>query len=221
MIAMYFLVWFLCWPFGIANAVEPARPDVNQRLSTQKEERFNQLVDLSVENAFKKLKAPEFMADEEYLNRAIHEAFKDRKEEAVEIAMTFVRSKQVQKSEDGPENLYIAKQVLHVFPGVALESLLDLYGSAGPKVRRNVVYVLGEMAGGKTVRALLIHALDDTATCEEASPETVGDPLRVCDVAYNPLVIRYKVKGVLRTIGTVHDIEVRDHHIEKLKRMEL
>jgi HEAT repeat protein len=206
---------------GMAHAVEPKRVDVNQSFSPEKEERINRLIDCSVEQVFLKLKSPEFMSEEEYLNKAIHKAFKDRKDEAVEMAMTHVKSRQILKTEEGPENLYIAKQVLHVFPGVALESLLDLYSGAGPKVRRNVIYVLGEMAGGKAVKDLLVHALDDTATCEEASAETVGDPLRVCDVAYNQLVIRYRVKGVLRTIGTVHNTEVRDHHIRELRKLEL
>ena len=49
--------------------------------------------------------------------------------------------------------------------------------------------------------------------------ETVGEPLRICDVAYNQLVLRYNVKGVLRVIGTIHKIDVRNYHIEKLKAL--
>ena len=44
-----------------------------------------------------------------------------------------------------------------------------------------------------------------------------ANPLRVCDVAYNLIVLHYGIQNVLRTIGTVHRIEVRDYHIDKLK----
>ena len=57
----------------------------------------------------------------------------------------------------------------------------------------------------------------DKSVCEEKLPESVGDPLRVCDVAYNQIVLHFEIQNVLRTIGTVHRIEVRDYHIDKLK----
>ncbi len=72
------------------------------------------------------------------------------------------------------------------------------------------------MAGGDVIRLLLIEALDDDTSCEDRLPETVGEPLRICDVAYNQLVLRYNIKGVLRTIGTVHNLEAREYHIQKL-----
>lgn len=41
--------------------------------------------------------------------------------------------------------------------------------------------------------------------------------MRICDLAYNQLVLRYRLKNVLRTIGPVHRIETQDSHIEILK----
>jgi hypothetical protein len=202
---------------GIAGAAEPVRPNVDQVFSPEKEERIGQLAGLSVQEVFENLKAPELISEEELMSKAIHVAFQGREAQAVQMALGYVRSEMIQKGPDGPQNLYVARKVLQVFPDEAVDSLLDLYSNGGPKVKRNVIYVMGEMAGGEVVKALLFRALDDTAFCEEALPETVGEPLRICDVAYNQIVIRYKVQDVLRTIGTGHKIDVRDHHIGVLK----
>jgi hypothetical protein len=53
--------------------------------------------------------------------------------------------------------------------------------------------------------------------CEETLPESLGDPLRLCDVAYNQIVLHFEIQNALRTIGTVHKIEIRDYHIDKVK----
>jgi hypothetical protein len=64
---------------------------------------------------------------------------------------------------------------------------------------------------------LLTEALHDTSICQDLSGEALGEPLRICDMAYNQLMIRYSIKDVMRTIGTGHSIEVRDHHIRVLE----
>jgi hypothetical protein len=89
--------------------------------------------------------------------------------------------------------------------------------NTGPEIRANVIYIIGDMDGGKAVDALLIEALYDTSVCREATGESLGEPLRICDMAYNQLVIRYSMKNVLRTIGTGHSINVRNYHIGELQ----
>jgi hypothetical protein len=73
------------------------------------------------------------------------------------------------------------------------------------------------MPSNDFTRYVLMNALEDKSVCEENFSDSVGEPLRVCDVAYNLIVLHYQVKDVLRTIGTVHRIEVRDYHIDLLK----
>jgi hypothetical protein len=73
------------------------------------------------------------------------------------------------------------------------------------------------MPNSDFTRSILKEALEDKSVCEETLPETLGDPLRVCDEAYNQIVLHFGIQNVLRTIGTVHKIEVRDYHIDKLK----
>ena len=202
---------------GVASAVEPAVPRLDGKLSPEKEQRIRELQGVDIQTAFVSLKSPEFFADEDYFNKAVYLAFRDRTGETVNSALQYVRSTQAQANPEGLRNLYLARRVFQVFPNAALDILLDIYTSGGPKVRKNVIYVLGQMAGGDVIRLLLIEALDDDTFCEDRLSETVGVPLRICDVAYNQLVVRYNVKGALRTIGTVHSLEAREYHIEKLK----
>lgn len=211
------LVGFICLMVGMAHADEPGRPRIDQIFSPEKEARINQLAGYSLEDAWEGLKSDDFISEEDYLNKAVHVAFAAKSGDAVEMALRYVRSGSVQKDAEGARNLYMARKICEVFPDEALEPLLDLYNNGGPKIRKNVIYVLGQLAGGEPVRALLVHALDDTAYCEDVSDESVGDPLRVCDVAYNQLIIRYNIQDVLRVIGTLHKLEVRDFHIQKLR----
>jgi hypothetical protein len=84
-----------------------------------------------------------------------------------------------------------------------------------------MIRVLGGMPGGKKIETVLMEALDDKMFCADDDPEESGLPMRICDVAYNQIVLRCKVKGVLRTIGTGHKLEVRNYHIEILKDLLL
>lgn len=203
---------------GSTLAQEPQVPKVNQQFSLEKENRIMQLEVLSVPDVFDNLRSTEFFDEEAYLNKAIYVSLGPRSTESLQVALGYVRSSQIQISLEASQNLYLAKKFFQIFPDESLESLLDLYSSGGPKTRRNVIYAIGQMAGSEAaIKALLIHALDDGDYGEASTPESIGEPLRVCDMAYNQLVIRYNVKDVLRTIGTIHSIEVRDFNIDKLK----
>lgn len=204
---------------GSTLAQELQVPKVDQHFSLEKENRIKQLEALSVPAVFDNLRSTEFFDEEAYLNKAIYVSLGPRSTEALQVALGYVRSNQIQISLEASQDLYLAKKFFQIFPDESLESLLDLYSSGWPKTRRNVIYAIGQMAGGQAIKALLIHALDDGDYGEESTPESIGEPLRVCDMAYNQLVIRYKVKDVLRTIGTIHSIEVRDYNIAELKNL--
>jgi len=73
------------------------------------------------------------------------------------------------------------------------------------------------VAGGQEIKHLLIEALDDVASYGELAPDDMGEPLRVCDMAYNQLVLRYSIRNVHRTIGPGNIIETRDQLIDILK----
>lgn len=216
-IAIYVIVGIMILAFGSAYAGAPSLPKVDRQFSLEKEQRIHQLEHLSIQAVFQAFESPEFFDEVDYLDKAIFQAFNFRTGQAIDRALGYARSTRIANSPEGGWKLYIAKRIVQVFPDEALDGLLDIYASSGPKIRANVIYMIGQMAGEDVVRTLLVEALYDTSICQDVLAETLGEPLRICDAAYNQLVIRYRFKDVLRTIGSVHAIAVRDHHIQLLQ----
>lgn len=202
---------------GLSRAEEPSIPGLDQTFSSEKEKKIDELTDKPIPAVFSSLTSAAFFDEEAYLNKAIYRAFNHRSAEAIQFALGHIRLPQVKTSLTSAKEFYIAKQTLHLFSDQALDHLLDLYTSGGPKVRKNVVEAIGQMAGEQSIRAVLVNALDDDSFCEDSGPESVGEPLRICDVAYNQTVMRYKIKNVPRVIGSVHAIDMRDQNIRALK----
>ncbi len=213
------IVWLITLAPGFAKFQEPGVPRVDRQFSIEKERRIDELENLELEAAFEMLASPEFLGEDEYLDKATYRTFYYRAEEAIEFVMRFVRSPKSENSQAGIHKLYMAKRIFQVFPDLAMDRLTDLYNGAGPKVKANVIYVIGQMADdqGQGPATLLTEALNDKTICQELTGESVGEPLRICDVAYNQLVLRYSIENVLRTIGTGHSLDERDHHIQILQ----
>ncbi|MDD4938661.1 MAG: hypothetical protein PHE18_06200 [Candidatus Omnitrophica bacterium] len=176
---------------------------------------------LTVPEAFQRLEKPEIMADDALLDTKIEEAFYGRQTEAIRFAINSLRSPRIQNIDgnrvDRTFDLRAAKRIFQKFPADALDLLKKEYLTGNATLRENIIQAVGGMAAEDEVRPMLIAALDDKAFSDEEDPEMEGDPLRVCDNAYNQLVLRYSIKDVLRTIGAAHRIEIRDYHIEILK----
>lgn len=206
---------------AFASAEEPTRPRVDRIFDPKKEAKIRQLENRSLKETFERLRDADFFANEDFLNKGIHKAFGFRKREAISFAIGYLRSSQrtggPKERREQIRDLYVAKKILQVFPEEAVNDLQDLYRMGDPITRRNVLYAAGKMADGQAVKNMLIEALDDKSFSEESDPEMVGEPLRICDVAYNQLVLRYRIKNVLRAIGNTHRIELRDYHIDILK----
>ena len=207
----------------LASTTEPTRPAVDYTFAPEKEAKIKELADISLEEAFAKLKDDEFVVNDDLLHKAIFTAFKDRRQEAIDLAMDYLKlpimetvdNKRVNRFDD----FYTAKKILYVFEEESVDSLLELYENSDAIAKGNIIQVLGRMGDDQAVRDLLIGALEDETFYEGEHLETMGPPLRICDAAYNQLVLRYKIKGVLRTIGTENSIENRKYHIETLKNM--
>ena len=215
------LAFFLMNICAIAKG--PIKPNVNRKLAPEKEAKIRELENLSMELTFERLKGVDFLGDNDLLNRAIFASFRYRKNAAIDYSLQYLERPRVQLENDMPvsraNELYVVKKVFEVFPSEAADTLLELYDSSGPVTRGNVVRVSGKLAGGDAIRELLINALNDKAFCENEHPEMTEEPMRVCDVAYNQLVLSYSIKNVLRTIGPIYNIETRDYHIEILKNL--
>jgi hypothetical protein len=203
------------------TAEEPPKPDVNPPLDQEKELKVNEVIGLHSDEVFERLKDIEFIIDEQMSYRAVYRAFTHRKEEAISLALDSLKLP-VMRSQDGKmvnrsDDITVARRIMEVFPDESVTLILALYRDSDAVTKGNVIRVLCKMAGGIAVRTLLIDALDDKTPCGEEDPEVGGAPLRLCDVAYNQLVLRYQMKQVLRAIGPVYRVEVRDYHINILK----
>jgi len=182
-----------------------------------KNAKIQRLSNLSTDDAFNNLKDADFFYDDEFIKKGIGLAFKNRKEKAVQFAIEHIKTGKKTRDIEEAKNFHIAKKILQMFPEESQGYLAHLYSSNDPGIRRNVIHAVAAMPSNDFTRYVLMNALEDKSVCEENFSDSVGEPLRVCDVAYNLIVLHYQVKDVLRTIGTVHRIEVRDYHIDLLK----
>lgn len=186
---------------------------------SSKEAKLQQLKTLSKEEAFQNLKREDFFYDDEFLKKGIDRTFKNRKKEAVLFAIDHIKTGKKTRDIEEAKTFHVAKKILQMFPDESQGYLAEIYSSGDPGMRRNVIHAVAGMPGSDFTKYILMNALEDKSVCEENFTENVGEPLRVCDVAYNLIVLHYQVQNVLRTIGTVHRIEVRDYHINKLKNI--
>ncbi len=220
LIIAFFVAIFMLMTVS-AMAGEPTRPKVNRVLSAQQEAKLRGIENLPVDEIFERLKSPDFLVDEDLLNKAVFVAFQKRDIEAIKYALQYLQTPYTQtvngRLVSRASELYVAKKIFVVFPDKATNALIALYQNDDPVIRGNVIRVCGEVAGGKEIRNLLVAALEDKAVCEPEDLETGGSPLRVCDVAYNQLVLRYGIKKVQRTLGLSHGMETRDDNINSLK----
>lgn len=182
-----------------------------------REAKLQQLKSASAESAFTQLKADDFIYDDEFLSEGIDRAFMDKKDEGVRLALRQVQSSRSSRDTTKAKDFFVAKKILQRFPGKSQKYLIEIYQAGTPEIRKNAVCILAGLPMNDSIRELLMQALEDKSFCDESLPDSVGEPLRVCDALYNEIVWQYGIPNVLRTIGAVHKMEVRDHHIGKLK----
>lgn len=204
-----------------AAAAEPLRPEVGTPFDDAKEEVISAMVGLPADAVYERLKGMDFFLSEEFSARAVHRVFVNRKTEIIARALDSLKSPLIEflngRLVSRAADIGVARKIVEVFPDEAVPALLELYQNGDAVTKGNILRVSGRIAGGERIVALLRDALDDRTTCDQDNPETGGDPLRLCDLAYNQLVLRYQIPKVLRAIGPVYRIEVRDYHIALLK----
>jgi len=208
-------------PVGAQPTKATASVEAFEPLTTEQEQKIQQLQGLSVEEVFDRLKEIDFVVNEMLLKQAVSTAFEPNKPEAIELALEYVKLPLTELVNDEVVSrtldFYVAKKTLQAFPDDSIPKLLELYDSNNVIAKSNIIRAVGPMVSNQTVRNLLAGALDDKTTPDEKVDEQIGEPLRICDIAYNQLVLNLKIKDVLRVIGTGHNIEVREYHIAILK----
>lgn len=205
-----------------ARAGEPDRPVVNGNFPPKTEAAISALANIPVDDAFRRLKGINYLSDEARMNKAVFTAFAHRDKEAIDRAASSLQEPLFQvvngKSVNRSTDFYVARKIFEVFPDDAVKELLELYARGDSITRGNIIRASGKMAS-QEIRDLLLAALDDKTFIEQTYPEQSGEPMRICDVAYNQLVLRYQIRNVLLTLNPVYRIAVRDYHINVLKRM--
>lgn len=180
------------------------------------------LARLSVVQALNRLTRADFAGVDFVSQTVLSIAFGDRRTEAVAAALRWIQ-RPTRKTGWGTATSPVrekiaATAILKAFPDESSGALVELYLAGDATVRGNVVPVAGAISYNPDLHELLVTALGDTSTCEEEGEDSVGDPLRVCDVAYNQLVLWDNLTDCLRTIGPAHRMEVRDYHIALLQK---
>jgi len=219
-IVLGFVMGCLASPIAVSMASEPQRPEFDRVLDQKKENAIQNTSKLSATEVFERLKDVDYIVDEYYMKKTIYNAFQHREIDGIALSLQklslpekeFTNGKTTHRSRD----LYVVKKILESFPEISILKLLKLYESGDAVTKGNVIRVSGKLEG-PAVDRLLIDALSDKTVCDQQDPEADGPPLRLCDLAYNQLVLRFQVKNVLRTLGPVQMIETRDYHIAVLK----
>ena len=205
---------------AVAGAFEPQKPIVHRVFDDKKEDVIKKTSTLPSAEVFERLKGSDFIGEDDYISKTIHESFQHRRNEGIALSLQNlslpqkenVNGREVYRTKD----FYIGKKIFEVFPEESIPRLLKLYNTGDATTRGNVVRVCGNLVGPE-ITALLVNALNDKTFCDPEDPEIEGRPMRICDVAYNQLVLRYRIKNVLRTIGPIYRLENRDYHISVLK----
>ncbi len=218
------LIFILLLSLAVAMplyAQEPEKPDVHPILDADREKKVREVAGLPMQAAFERMKENDFFLDNNLLHKSIFERFKNQRAKAIRIALQSLEKPQ-RESVDGKRidrvrDFYIAKKILRVFPDEAVDSILSRYKKGNVLTRANIIRASTKLAGGQPIKELLINALDDKTFVDEGDPDIEGTPLRICDLAYNQLVVRYQIKNVLRVIGSLHRVDARDYHITILK----
>lgn len=203
---------------GAAGAAAVAAPPAS---AGSQKQRVAELSQSSAAQAFAGLQEEEFISDEGSAVQMVAGAFGRRRAEGIALALKQLAvpgtGGAAARAPRGTRGFVAARRILAAFPDESVPRLLELYDRGNAITRGNVVRAAGGMPGDARVRDFLRAALEDKNVCEAASPEELGEPLRVCDVAYNQLVVGLGVKGVLRTIGPIHSLAAREYHIGVLK----
>ena len=205
---------------AVAGAFEPSKPEVDRVFNEKKEALIIRTSALSPEEAFDRLKGVEFLGEDEFTAKAVYQSFRNRKNDGIDLSLRLLALPRVEivngQEVNRINDYYVAKKIFEVFPQESAPRLLKLYASGDATTRGNIIRASGNVAGPE-IGALLVNALNDKTYAEAENSEVDGVPMRICDLAYNQLVPRHKVKNVLRAIGPNLRLENRDYHISMLK----
>jgi hypothetical protein len=171
--------------------------------------------------AFELLQRSEFIQNERLSRGAVLAAFRARQSGAITLALRHLALPLIERIAEQRTSkirgLIAARRILEAFPEEAIAPFLEAYEKGDLATKGNIIRASDKLSGGEVVRKLLLRALGDRGLCDGKDWQSFGTPLRLCDVAYNQIVLRYEINGVLRTISPAYSIDARDYQIRLLK----
>ncbi|NLF15949.1 MAG: hypothetical protein GX595_01645, partial [Lentisphaerae bacterium] len=173
----------------------------------------------------RRLQSPDLLADATRLRLAARAGYERRPAAALAMATGVLADLAATPiAEDGPtrirqsEGWAVARAALAAFPEAAVPRLIECYETSDAVTQGLVLQALGAIPDSGTVDEVLLAALEDRQPCARAGGEEFGEPMRLCDVAYNQIVLRHGIRGVQRVLGASHRTAVRDEQIAALLR---
>lgn len=225
-IALFSCIFCLMSFAAFAAPQEPELPDTEEVFDSETEEEIDQVVGLPAAEVIGRLSDIKFIGNEKALNKAVFKSFNHRKQDGLNAAIEKIRMPLVEKKDGKIVNrtadFNVAKRIVEVFPADSSDSLVRMYQSGSEFEKVNVIRASGLVSNQK-IKKFLLSALEDKTVVDERFPnaDMIGQPMRICDHAYNQLVLRYSVQNVLRTLSTIHAPADRDYHIGTLKAAAL
>ncbi|BBO77677.1 hypothetical protein DSCW_50940 [Desulfosarcina widdelii] len=220
------IVVYLGFQANFVSAGEAIRHSAGARAAVQKSSLIRRVESLPPSQALEYLTHIEILSDAQLLDQAIHQGFGHRRKQAVVHSLGALRQPINQILADGSvvsrgKLFYVVGKVIATFDEEAVTPLLECYRRGDAITRANVVRVCGDISGDPRIRRLLVEALEDRDFYEDTASEAnaSGDPMRVCDLAYNQIVLHYQVRSVPRMLGRYHRLKTRDRYIGMLKAM--
>jgi hypothetical protein len=180
-----------------------------------------ELAGLPPGKAFEFLKADEFVHNAAAARAAARAAFTGRQAEGVALALGQMPLPVIEKTDTEMRNrvraFLAARRILEAFPDQSVPALRELFSRSDSVTRGNILQALAPLAN-EPMRQFLMEALADKRFYGDENPPPGAEPMRVCDLAYNQLVLRWRTTGVLRTLSLTYSLAVRDYQIAELKK---
>jgi hypothetical protein len=183
--------------------------------------RLRRLARGSSSAVFDVLRQPEFVHDGPASRALVLAAFNERRTEAIENALAQLSLPLIERGDEARQSrirsVIAARRIFEAFPEESVGPLLRLYDDSDAPTRGSIIRVAGKIPADGAIRPLLMGALGDERPSEGDNWNSGGAAMRVCDDAYNELVLRYQVQGVLHTVSHALPLEERRYHVARLK----
>jgi hypothetical protein len=173
----------------------------------------------SCESVFEQLKSPEAVADDAYRKQLIHKFFLAEPASSIPFVLkklwTGPSSHSPQHRQSHEMDCYIVRTILAEMP-VEVQEVLVSTKTDTPNQKARLLETMGMF---KTPLAFdgLRESLSDQRLSNLGAALYGGWPYRVCDIAYNTLILRLRLTDFRAPLGVNHSYAQRNRWIRRLE----